>query len=266
MNDDAPEAAGADEPDGVEPDEATGATSEGSTTETDREATGNGTDAAGSDATTEAAGGERSDDEPASLADRVAEYDEELAEEVRTLEAQVDEHDEALSELESRLRRTQADFQNYKKRAKRKQEEIRSRATEQFVERVVEVRDNLVRALDQEEGSDIRPGVEATLETFDRILADENVEPIDPAPGEEVDPMRHEVMMRVDSDHPEGTVVDVYRPGYRMADKVVREAQVTVSTGEGDDADADAAATDGGADAGTDDREGDRDDEREAGG
>jgi molecular chaperone GrpE len=38
-------------------------------------------------------------------------------------------------------------------------------------------------------------------------------------------------MTTVDSDLPEGTVVDVYRPGYEMAGSVIREAQVTVSTG-----------------------------------
>jgi molecular chaperone GrpE len=39
-------------------------------------------------------------------------------------------------------------------------------------------------------------------------------------------------MMRVASDQPEGTVADVYQPGYEMAEKVIREAQVTVSTGD----------------------------------
>jgi molecular chaperone GrpE len=38
-------------------------------------------------------------------------------------------------------------------------------------------------------------------------------------------------MMRVESDQPEGTVVDVYRPGYEMAGSIVQEAQVTVSEG-----------------------------------
>jgi molecular chaperone GrpE len=37
--------------------------------------------------------------------------------------------------------------------------------------------------------------------------------------------------MRVDADHPEGTVAEVYRPGYEMAGAVLREAQVTVSEG-----------------------------------
>ncbi|SFG78218.1 molecular chaperone GrpE [Halopelagius inordinatus] len=176
------------------------------------------------------------------LAARVAAYDEELAADVESLqrrvsdlESELDASNEQVEDLSSRLKRTQADFQNYKKRAKNKQEQIRERATEDFVGRVVAVRDNLVRALEQDEDADIRPGVESTLEEFDRILSSENVATIDPEPGADVDPTRHEVMMRVDSDQPEGTVADVYQPGYEMAEKVIREAQVTVSTGDGDE-------------------------------
>ncbi|MFC6825433.1 nucleotide exchange factor GrpE [Halopelagius fulvigenes] len=182
----------------------------------------------------------QSDDD--ALAARVAAYDEELAAEVESLqrrvselESELDSSNERVEDLSSRLKRTQADFQNYKKRAKKKQEQIRERATEDFVERVVKVRDNLIRALEQDEDTDIRPGVESTLEEFDRILDSENVTTIDPEPGTEVDPTRHEVMMRVDSDQPEGTVADVYQPGYEMAEKVIREAQITVSTGDGDE-------------------------------
>jgi molecular chaperone GrpE len=179
----------------------------------------------------------------ATLAARVAEYDDDLAAEVRSLVDQLDGSEERVADLESRLRRTQADFQNYKKRAKRQREELQERAAAEFIERIVPVRDNLVRALDQDADADIRPGVRATLEEFDRVLAEEGVETIEPDAGDDVDPTRHEVMMRVDSERPEGTVVDVYRPGYEMGDRVMREAQVTVSTG--DDADE--------ADEGTDD-------------
>jgi len=175
------------------------------------------------------------------VASRVADYDDDLADEVAALESRVAEAEsdleakiERIEELESALKRSKADFKNYKKRAKKREEEIQERATEDFVGRVVSVRDNLVRALDQDEDADIRPGIESTLEEFDRILEDENVTTIDPAPGEAVDPMRHEVMMRVDDEQPEGTVVDVYQPGYEMAGSVLREAQVTVSTGESD--------------------------------
>jgi molecular chaperone GrpE len=170
------------------------------------------------------------------LAAAVAEHDEALAREVAALEAELDEtRDELLEaeaeaeELTSKLARVKADFSNYKQRAKRKQDEIRERASEQLVERITPVRNDLLRALDQEAGSDLRPGVESTLEKFDEVLAEEGVEPIAPEPGDEVDPSRHQVMLRVESDRPEGTVHEVYEPGYEMGDRVVSEAKVTVS-------------------------------------
>ncbi|WP_050031833.1 nucleotide exchange factor GrpE [Halorubrum halophilum] len=199
------------------------------------------------DATAEGTSGESAgaDGEGRGAADRealaaaVAEHDEALAREVAALEAELDETrdelldaEEEIEELTSKLARVKADFSNYKQRAKRKQDEIRERASEALVERIAPVRNDLLRALDQEEGSDLRPGVESTLEKFDEVLADEGVEPIDPDPGEAVDPARHQVMLRVESDRPEGTVHEVYEPGYEMGDRVVSEAKVTVSADE----------------------------------
>ncbi|WP_348609011.1 nucleotide exchange factor GrpE [Halobaculum rarum] len=182
----------------------------------------------------EPAGAAGDDDarDPDGLAAAVAAHDEALARDVAALEREAVESAERVEELEASLRRTKADFQNYKKRAKKRQEQEKARATESLVSRLTEVRDNLVRALDQDGDADIRPGVESTLETFDRVLGEENVDVIDPEPGQDVDPERHEVMMRVDSEHPAGTVADVYKQGYEMADKVIEAAQVTVSDGE----------------------------------
>ncbi len=164
---------------------------------------------------------------------------------------QLEEYQEQVKDLKSRLKRKQADFQNYKKRAKKRQDQIKDRATEDLVTRLVDVRDNLKRAL-EDESSDVeslREGLEMTMREFDRVLEDENVSEIDPEPGTETDPQRHEVMMNVDSDQPEGTIADVYTPGYEMGDKVIQNAQVTVSNGEfadesadDDDADADSEA------------------------
>jgi molecular chaperone GrpE len=187
------------------------------------------------------------------LVERASQYDEELGAEVAALverafelkddaddlrrrvdelEDEVEELDEEREDLKQRLVRKQADFKNYKERSKKKQDQIRERATEDLVERLLPVRDNLTRALEQEgEDADIREGVEATLRDFDRVLEDENVEEIVPSTGDEVDPQRHEVMVRVDSELPEGDIVDVYRPGYEMAEKVIQTAQVTVSNG-----------------------------------
>ena len=201
-------------------------------------------DAARANGTAEATGEESSGgsadagDDSEALAAAVAEHDEALAREVAALEAELAEtrealreRDEEVEELTSKLARVKADFSNYKERAKRKQAEIRERASEALVERRAPVRNDLLRALDQDEGSDLRPGVESTLEKFDEVLAEEGVEPIDPEPGEEVDPARHQVMLRVDSDRPEGAIHEVYEPGYEMGDRVLNEAKVTVSTG-----------------------------------
>lgn len=186
------------------------------------------------------------------LADRVADHDEALADEVRGLQAELEsreeraaELEERVEELESKLKRKAADFENYKKRAERRREELKERATEDLVERVVPIRDDLVRALDQDGDAGLRDGIESTLATFDRVLEEENVEPVEPDPGEEVDPHRHEVMMRVESDRPEGRIVDVYRPGYVMAGQVIQTAQVTVSEGSADDEVPNGTETDG---------------------
>jgi molecular chaperone GrpE len=179
------------------------------------------------------------------LVERVADTDpEQMAQEVASLrmrvdslESQLETREEELEELESQLARTKADFQNYKKRMEKRREEEKQRATEDLVTRLLDVRDNLVRALEQDEDADIRDGIETTLRQFDEELDHENVETVDPQPGDEVDPQRHEVLLRVESDQPDGTVAEVHRPGYEMAGKVIRTAQVTVSEGGAGDAD-----------------------------
>jgi molecular chaperone GrpE len=177
------------------------------------------------------------------LVERVSDTDEErLAAELAALRAEIERLDSRLEErqaevedLESRLARKQADFQNYKKRQQERLEDEKARATEDLVERLLDVRDNLARALDQDEGADIRGGVESTLGQLDREFEREDVETIEPEPGESTDPSRHEVLMRVESEEPAGTVAAVHRSGYEMAGKVLRAAQVTVSEGTSED-------------------------------
>jgi len=174
------------------------------------------------------------------LVERVAAADpEEIARELAalrskndTLEAEVEEVESAAEELEDKLKRKQAEFQNYKKRMDKRREEEKQRATEDLVGRILDVRDNLERALEQDADTDIRGGVESTLRQLDDVLDAENVDVIDPDPGEDVDPSVHQVLANVESEEEPGAIADVHRPGYEMADKVLREAQVTVSKEE----------------------------------
>jgi molecular chaperone GrpE len=211
----------------------------GSEADSDSEsAAGAGTDAEGTTDDPAVDGDQESD---AELVERLRGADPEqaateiraLRERAETAEDELAEHEQRVEELEESLKRKQAEFQNYKKRTERRREEERERATEELVERLLPVRDNLVRALDTEEGADIRDGVESTLRRFDDALDAEGVERIEPEPGDEVDPGSHQVLMRVDSEHPEGHIDDVHRPGYEMGGKVIRTAQVTVADGDG---------------------------------
>lgn len=177
---------------------------------------------------------ETEDTPSAALVERIEDSDPtELAGEIESLRERIDEQEETIEELESSLKRKQADFQNYKKRMKKRREQERKRATEDLITRLIDVRDNLNRGLEQD--GDIREGIESTLNQFDHVLEGENVEEIAPEPGEEIDPQRHEVLMRVESEQPADTIDAVHRPGYEMADKILREAQVTVSDGGSDE-------------------------------
>ncbi|MFP4628789.1 MAG: nucleotide exchange factor GrpE [Halobacteriales archaeon] len=178
--------------------------------------------------------------EPDDLVARVAAHDESLAEAVERLRERADGLADDLEatraevdELTSRLKRVHADFDNYKKRVERREEELRERATERLVERLLSVRDDLQRAVEAEAQAveDLREGVRMTLGELDRVLDAEGVAAIAPDPGEAVDPRRHEVMMRVDSEHPAETIAEVFEPGYAQGDRVLRPAKVTVSDG-----------------------------------
>jgi len=194
------------------------------------------TDSEDADEVAETAGSEMFEEDGAAAEDAAAaETDrsvDDLEAEIEQLESELDAKDEEIDELTDKLGRSRADFQNYKKRMKDKREEMQARATEDLVSRFTKIRGNLVRALDQDADADIRPGIQSTLDEFDAILAEENVEIVSPEPGDEVDPQRHEVMMQVDSDQPDGTVADVYQDGYEMAGKMLQAAQVTVSSND----------------------------------
>jgi len=155
-----------------------------------------------------------------------------LRSQTATLESEVTALESEAEELEEKLKRKQAEFQNYKKRMDKRREEEQQRATEDLVTRILDVRDNLERALEQDEDTDIRGGVESTLRQLDDVLDAENVDVIDPDPGEDVDPSVHQVLANVESEEESGTIAAVHRPGYEMAEKVLREAQVTVSKEE----------------------------------
>jgi molecular chaperone GrpE len=128
-------------------------------------------------------------------------------------------------------RRTQADFENYRKRTAKDLSAAGARAKLGLVRDLLPVVDNLERALESAESQDgLAEGVRLVLTDLQGVLAREGVKAVEPA-GERFDPNVHEALSTRPEDGADpGVVLDVVQKGYRMGDTVVRPARVVVSS------------------------------------
>ena len=150
-------------------------------------------------------------------------------------QASVDEWREALElavkqrdDYLDSLRRTQADFQNFKRRNQTSRADGYQDGLCDSITALLPTIDNLERALDAAQESDpLAEGVRMTLKLMTESLAKFGFEEI-PALGEDFDPEKHNAVMREQSDEP-GKVLEVFQKGYRVKDKIIRYAMVKVS-------------------------------------
>jgi molecular chaperone GrpE len=131
--------------------------------------------------------------------------------------------------------RSQADFENYKKRSAREKEEAIKYANKSLLERLVAIIDNfelgLAAAKEQGEQSSIYSGMVLVQKQLNDLLAENGLQPIE-AEGKTFDPNVHEAIAHEPSDQfPEGTVLRQTRRGYRFKDRLLRPAKVVVSSG-----------------------------------
>lgn len=135
------------------------------------------------------------------------------------------------------LKQTQADFENYQKRAARERETERKYAVAPLARDLLPALDNLQRAMDAAkqvgENGPLVQGVAATQAQVVQILGRHGITPIE-AQDQPFDPNKHEaVMQRPSADHPPGTVVQVLQQGFQIHDRILRPASVVVSAGGG---------------------------------
>jgi molecular chaperone GrpE len=140
---------------------------------------------------------------------------------------------EGKRELEDRVLRLAAEFDNYKKRTAREFEQLVKTANENLILQLVEVLDNFERALGSSDNAKdfdaFHQGVELIYQHLREMLAKEGLEPIE-ALGKPFDPHHHEAVLQVeDQEHPQETVVNEIQRGYMLADKLLRPARVVVS-------------------------------------
>lgn len=148
----------------------------------------------------------------------------------RQLEAQQARADECLNLLQ----RTQADFINYKRRTTQEQSERRTTAQAAILAQILPALDDLRRALQSipPELSDNSwvQGIQLVAKRLSDVLEQAGVRQIG-QPGEKFDPHLHEAVSReTRSDMPEGSILQVYQPGYVLGDRIVRPAQVAVAS------------------------------------
>lgn len=127
-------------------------------------------------------------------------------------------------------RRTQADFENYRKRAAKDIASAAGRARAGLIRELLPVVDNLERALaSAPDGDPMADGVRLVLMDMQGVLSRAGVEAIEPA-GETFDPNVHEALTtRQQEGVDAGVVLDVVEKGYRSADQVIRPARVIVA-------------------------------------
>jgi molecular chaperone GrpE len=141
------------------------------------------------------------------------------------------------NELKDRMLRIAAEFENWKKRARITQSEAEAAVRERVLRDVLDIADNLERAAAMTgpggavDGAAVLKGVTLVLRVLQQKLERHEVRPFD-SKGEPFDPRSHEAISRVESaDVPAGAVAVELQKGYRIGDKLLRAAMVSVSTG-----------------------------------
>lgn len=150
--------------------------------------------------------------------------------------AEVDERDEKITELQNRLLRLQADFDNFRRRSAGEKEQLSTFVTAGVVSKFLKVLDNFERAeASMEKSSDLETlltGMKQIRRQFDDVFKELGVVEIE-AQNQKFDPAYHEAVMRGQNPDLEDETVDmVFEKGYKLQDKVIRHSKVRVISNE----------------------------------
>lgn len=149
--------------------------------------------------------------------------------ELNALKEKASKADECLD----KMLRTQADYDNRRKRQDKEKLDFLKFANEGLITELLRVMDDFERAIDSAKNTNdakvLLQGIEMVRHDFVDILKDSGLKTIDPK-GQPFDPEKHEAIEHVEDDtHPANTVLEVMRKGYELNGKVLRPATVKVS-------------------------------------
>jgi molecular chaperone GrpE len=162
--------------------------------------------------------------------DAVVEEEKEL-DPLEELQQQLEKKDQELAEQKGDFLREKADLENFRKRLVKDKEDAVQFANQRLLKELIQVNDNLNRALDAANTSleTFKEGVEMIQKQFATFLKNQKVEAIE-ALGKPFDPNLHEVMTQQESaDHDENTVIQEYSKGYTLNGRILQSAKVVTA-------------------------------------
>jgi len=156
--------------------------------------------------------------------------------EIDTLRRKLEEREAEAHANYDRFLRERAELENFKKRMQRDKAEALRFASEPLVRELLPVIDNLERAVEHGDtnGQSVLDGVRLVIKSLLEILERHGVKRID-AVGEPFDPTHHQALAQIESPaHEPNQVVQQHHSGYRLHERLLRPALVTVSTRKSD--------------------------------
>lgn len=141
-----------------------------------------------------------------------------------------DKLNEKIKELQDKLTRQMAEFENFRKRTEKEKSSMFSMGEKSTLEKVLPIVDNFERALQTETSdSSFKEGMEKIYKMLIKNLSDLGVTPIE-AQGKEFDPKFHNAVMHVDDEnYGDNEVVEEFQKGYMYKDTVLRHSMVKVA-------------------------------------
>lgn len=148
------------------------------------------------------------------------------------VEEELSKAEAELNALNDKHLRLVAEFENYKRRVARDREDLRKYANEGIISDLLSIIDHLEMAVKHSQGEtsdNVTQGVELTLKEFEKLLDKNGVKPVN-AMGEQFDPTVHHAMAQIASpDAEENSIVEEFRKGYMLNERVIRPALVAVA-------------------------------------
>ena len=141
----------------------------------------------------------------------------------------LEEQETAINDYTNLLKRLQADFENYIKRAEKEKEEFTIYSTHKLVGKLLTIMDDFEKALNvaKQNDGEISKGLEMIYKQMKKTLDEEGVKSIVTI-GQKFDPFKHEVVDIVHGEHDE-IIVDEIQKGYMLKEKVIRPSKVRIS-------------------------------------